>query len=391
MESPTRVLFIIDGLEGDGAERQFCELVKGVQALQEFEPHVVVLEDNDSGHAWILEDCGISVNVYARRSRFDLSPIPKIVRHIRQHQIQLVHAYMSMGSEFGLIAAKVCRIPIIASSIRNGMNGNWREAIRTFYQSHLADLAVANSRAGFSSRFRTMRDSFRVVHNGFDTTRFDVNSTEKEALKAQLSIPDGSFVVCMAARMEPQKDHRTLLDALHLVSGEVANVQLLLAGQGTLEADTKKHCQALGLDNTVRFLGHQREVEKLLSISDVSVLLTNTDIHLEGISNTIIESMAVGTAVVATGGGGTDEILNESDAGSPPYTYGIKVNAHDPTQVAAALSYYAENPTERAAIADRARSMVLKRFGLKRFVDENVLLYRELLEDDTPQNRAVVS
>ena len=140
-----RVFFLIDGLEGDGAERQLCELVKGLHARPDYEPHVGVLEATDSGHAWMIEELGIPVNLFARASRFDLSPVSRIIRYIREKDIDIVHTYMSMGGEFGLIAGKFCGVPVITSSIRNSMNRDWREKFRTFYQSYLADIAIANS------------------------------------------------------------------------------------------------------------------------------------------------------------------------------------------------------------------------------------------------------
>jgi glycosyltransferase involved in cell wall biosynthesis len=375
----TRILYLIDSLQGDGAERQLCELVKAVHGTEGFEPHVGVLEDSDAGHAWMLEELGIPVEVFERRSRFDLKPVTQIVRYIREQNIDLVHAYMLMGCEFGLFAAKFCRVPVIASSIQNGKNRDWREAVRTYYQSHWADRGVANSQAGFDARFKKVRPSFRVIHNGFHPDRFQASDADKSNLRAQLEIPDGARVISMAARMEPQKDHHNLLEAMHIVLRSAPNVILLFAGHGELEQSLKADARRLGIENNVQFLGYRRDVECIMSISDVAVLLTNTDIHHEGISNTIIESMAVGAAMIATRGGGTDEVLGDEDLGRPPYTHGIKVDAFRPDQVADAILYYLNNEAERARIADAGRSMVLERFDIGRFIDENVDLYRELI------------
>ena len=375
---PRRILLLIDGLEGDGAERQLCELAKGLQRRTDFEPHVGVLEANETGHAWMLEELGIVVNLFERRSRFDLSPLKRIVAYIRDHDIELVHGYLSMGSEFGLLAAKWCRIPAITSSIRNGMNRDWRERVRTTYQSYLADFSVANSNAGFRSRFRRRRDSFRVIYNGFDLERFSISEADRAAVRAELDLTGEARPICMAARMEPEKDHRTLLDAMRLLQSKHPDAVLLLAGQGRLRSLLEAHARECRLENRVRFLGHRRDVERIMSICEASVLLTNTEIHLEGVSNTIIESMALGTPVLATRGGGTDEVLGEEDAGRPPYVHGIKVEPFEPAQVAEGLGYYLDHDTERRQIGAAARKMVVERFNLSRFIADNVALYREL-------------
>lgn len=373
-----RILYLIDGLEGDGAERQLCELVKGVQNVEGYEPHVGVLETNESGHAWMLEERGITVNEFVRRYRFDLSPVPRIVKYIREQKIDLIHAYMTMGSEFGLIAGKYCGIPVITSSIRDAMNRHWRDAIRTWYQSRFGDIAVANSMAGFTSRFKNIREKFRVIHNGFDLDRFLISDAARAELGEEIGLTGKERLICMAARFEPQKDHRTLIAAVDQLRGMHPETLLLLAGQGqTLEA-VEKFSHELGVERNVRFIGHRRDVERVFSICEASVLLTNTDIHLEGISNTIIESMALGVPVVATRGGGTDEILSDAELRGPPYEYGIKVNAFDVDQVANGLAYLLDNEADRVRIGENAKKMVRARFNLKRFIDDNVSLYREL-------------
>jgi glycosyltransferase involved in cell wall biosynthesis len=384
-----RILYLIDGLEGDGAERQLCELVQGIQGVDGYEPHVGVLELNDTGHAWMLEERGIAVNEFVRKYRFDLSPIPRIVAYIRQHKIDVVHAYLSMGSEFGLIAGKYCGIPVITSSIRDGMNGNRREAVRTWYQSHFGDIAVANSMAGFTSRFKNIRDKFRVINNGFDLDRFHIKDAEQSELLEELELTGNERLVCMAARMEPQKDHRTLIAAIVELRRTHPNTLLLLAGQGECREELEEYCRKLGVAENVRFIGHRRDVERLFSICEASVLLTNTDIHLEGISNTIIESMALGVPVIATRGGGTDEILPDTDLGDPPYEYGIKVNAFDVDQVARGLAYLLDDEAARIRIGENAKAMVRARFNLERFIDDNISLYRELEQNGSICQRAV--
>ena len=87
-KKPCRILYIIDGLEGDGAERQFCELVKGVFDVESIEPHVVVLEENDSGHAWMLEEKGIVGHLYKSVLKRPNSSEPHCRYNFRHFSIQ---------------------------------------------------------------------------------------------------------------------------------------------------------------------------------------------------------------------------------------------------------------------------------------------------------------
>lgn len=74
---PIRILYFINGLEGDGSEPQLCERVKGVHDVDGYEPHVGVLEANDSGHAYMLDRSEEWVRIADDakemvRARFDL-------------------------------------------------------------------------------------------------------------------------------------------------------------------------------------------------------------------------------------------------------------------------------------------------------------------------------
>jgi glycosyltransferase involved in cell wall biosynthesis len=193
----------------------------------------------------------------------------------------------------------------------------------------------------------------------------------------------------MAARMEPQKDHRTLIAAVGQLRRTHPDIMLLLAGQGQTRPELEEYCRELDVADNVKFVGHRRDVERVMSICVASVLLTNTDIHHEGISNTIIESMALGVPVVATRGGGTDEILPDTELGGPPYEFGVKVDAFAVDQVANGLAYLLDNEAERICIGENANAMVRARFNLKRFIVDNVNLYRELEQSGAICHRTI--
>jgi glycosyltransferase involved in cell wall biosynthesis len=372
-----RILFLIDSLEGDGAERQFCELVRGVKTRTSYEPHVGVLEARE-GHSWMLREAGVPIHQFLRSRRIDISPLFKIRRYLREHSISLVHTYMFLAGEFGLIAAKLQGLPVICASIRNAKDRSWKDSIRVRYQSLLADIAVGNSRAGFTSRFRKMRSHFVVIPNGMDFARFDRGEPERESLRSELRLEREAVVLCMAARFEKNKDHLTLIRAVHQLVGEGREVTLLLPGEGEKRAEMERIASELGLGNRVKFLGHRRDIEGLISLCQVSISLTNTRYHLEGISNSIIESMALRVPVIATRGGGTDELIVDGE------NCGIKVDCFNIAEVAAAIKHLLDNKPQRDRMVENAYRMVRSRHNLDRYLDDNLKLYARLLGAGAP-------
>ena len=82
---------------------------------------------------------------------------------------------------------------------------------------------------------------------------------------------------------------------------KLPTVSCLVIGGGSLQAELEREAQALGLGDRVTFTGPRRDVARLLAACDVSVISSVK----EGMSNTIMESMAAGKPMVATRVGGT--------------------------------------------------------------------------------------
>ena len=82
-------------------------------------------------------------------------------------------------------------------------------------------------------------------------------------------------------------------------------MSFLVIGGGSLQAELEREAQALGLGDRMVFTGPRRDVPRLLAACDVSVLSSVK----EGMSNTIMESMAAGKPMVATRVGGNAELI----------------------------------------------------------------------------------
>jgi len=92
----------------------------------------------------------------------------------------------------------------------------------------------------------------------------------------------------------------------------------------------------------------------------------------EGISNTVLEAMATGLPVVATGVGGNVELVDDGHTG-------MLVPAADPHALAAALARYVGDSPLRAEHGARARAVATGRFGLASMVSGYQRVYDDLL------------
>lgn len=210
----------------------------------------------------------------------------------------------------------------------------------------------------------------KVVHipNGVDTERFSPEG--REQARRSLDVPYGATVFGCVGRLDPVKDHASLLRAFAAVGSGGAPVLLLLAGEGPMRAAIEAEIRRLGLDARVRLLGERSDVPDVLRALDVFLLPSVG----EGMSNSILEAMAAGLPVIATRVGGNPQLVRDGATGT-------LVAAGDPEGLAAAMRRYLGEPELRAAHGRAARLRSEAEFSLTRMVAAYSALYAGLLRE----------
>lgn len=132
-------------------------------------------------------------------------------------------------------------------------------------------------------------------------------------------LPAGRPVVLMAAAMRADKDHARVLDAWVAVLREHPGALLLLAGDGPLRAVLEQRAAALGIGDSVEFLGVRTDTEHLLHRAHLVVLASYA---VECFPYAALEAMATGRGVVSTDVGGLPEMVDDGVTGRlvPPRT-----------------------------------------------------------------------
>jgi glycosyltransferase involved in cell wall biosynthesis len=369
-----RVLLLIDRLENGGAERQFCELVRALARDGRFELTAGILDARPSVYEWALEGLGVPMLRFGREGRLRTKALRALLAELRRGRHDLIHAWKPLACDYAAIAGRLRGVPVVASSIRNAKDRDWMQFLRIRLHALLADRLVANSQAGLSGRFSRRPARFVVIRNGIDLARFRIDPDRRRRARAALPFAAGARIVAMVASFTTKKDHATLIEAFEEVARARADAVLLLAGQGPTRPEVDARVAAAGLTDRVHFAGFVRDAEELLSVCDVSVLLTDTRVHREGVSNALLESMALGLPVIATRGGGTDEVVEHGVSG-------LLVPPGEPAAVAGALLELLGDEEKRRRLGEGARRRVESDFGLDRFVAEHVRLYEEVLSE----------
>jgi glycosyltransferase involved in cell wall biosynthesis len=186
-------------------------------------------------------------------------------------------------------------------------------------------------------------------------------------LPAATGSPDGRCLGFLG-RLVEQKNPLLLLEVLAALRGE--GYRLAIIGDGPLVDEMGKRAAALALSDRVEFVGSLPRRQALERLRAVDVLLLPS--LWEGMPLAALEAMAIGVPVVVSAVGGLREIIEDGRSG-------FLIEGRDPGAYAAAIRRLSADPTQRAAIVARARTVVAQRFAWPAAQEVYLDLYRAAL------------
>lgn len=218
---------------------------------------------------------------------------------------------------------------------------------------------ISNSRSTARQAERAVRGlTVETVYNGVDLERF--RPPEAGAPRA------GPLRVIYSGRLVRVKRLELLLEVWAEVRERLDRPALLeLAGYGPEREKLERRVAALGLGDSVRFLGYLDEGQMIRAYQEASVFVSlSAD---EGLPNSVLEALACGLPVVLSDIGPHREILGQSSAGA-------LCDIHDPASVRDALLQLLRNTEKRDLAAERARSRVAGRFSWEKSAEDLIRL-----------------
>jgi glycosyltransferase involved in cell wall biosynthesis len=210
--------------------------------------------------------------------------------------------------------------------------GRTNVRVATWLANHGARVVIANSRAtaGAFVAAGGRAALAHVVYNGIDPAPFDAVTDERvAATRRAIGQSDGVPLVVHVGRFHPWKGQQVLLRALTIERRAHAwFVGAPLFGEESFAAQLDALARELGVAARVRMLGFRRDVPTLLRAADVVV---HSSTLPEPFGRVIVEGMLAGRPVVATRGGGVEELVADGETA-------LLVPPDDPRALAAALT-----------------------------------------------------
>jgi glycosyltransferase involved in cell wall biosynthesis len=374
--APIRLALVLDETFVGGVELLMLDVFKN------FDPGVVkpilICLRKAGPLAADYRAAGFRVEVLGRRGKFDPRTLPRLMKALRQEEIDavLVTHHHRASLAFGRLAARLSGVPVnlVAAHdmdlTRIGKRCLPRWTVATLRASD-ALVLLSPSQGEYLHREEQVgrqpwsRTKEIVIPNGV-MVRPLPDPSERAAARARLGLSADHFVVGIVARLSAQKAHHVLFEAFARLREGHPHARLVVVGGGDREMELRILAARLGLDGSVVFTGVRRDVPALLPAFDVSCL---SSIH-EGVPMAAIESMAVGIPMVVTDCGALRDMIVDGKQG-------FIVPVGDSPAMADRLLTLADDSKLRERLGESAQSRVQRMYR----IEQTARGYEDLLVD----------
>lgn len=277
-----KIMFVIPSMAGGGAERVISILANEFIKKQN-EVSIVMTAGNTC-----VYPLNSKVRLFQAGERTGksikkrLSRVLKMRNYFKKNRDGVVVTFGPDASFFSFIASLGTGVALVMSE-RNNPEAYERKKLRNFLYGQ-AKAVVFQTQEAMDYFPDKIKKKGIVIENPLSDKIPDVFEGEREK------------TVAAVGRLEKQKNHEMLLKAFAIFSKKHPEYTLHLYGKGELQDSLENMARALRIENKVCFEGFKKDV--LLQIRNAGMYVLSSD--FEGISNALLEAMAVGLPVIST-------------------------------------------------------------------------------------------
>lgn len=300
----------------------------------------------------IMANLGKRPILYLLVPFFILFQAVAVFRLLRRNSYDLVHAHWLLPQ--GLVCAFLIRfiirrpVPVLCTS-----HGSDLYSLRSVIFKKLRQWTISNI-ACLTVVSNAMLNDY--VAAGIDHSKIRVISMGADLKNTFVPDPDVTRInhrLIFVGRLIEKKGLDTLIEAVRIVRSEIADVELLVVGDGPLRQSLAAAVQAQRLDNNVVFKGSvpNHRLPEFYNSATVAVMPSLN----EGLGLVLIEAMGCGCAVIASALGPVVELIKDGDNG-------LLFEPGNAPKLGEKILALLSDPERRDRIARQGRDGMLHRF-----------------------------
>ena len=363
-----KVVYLAHAFMVGGAEEMVLSLVKKLP--RRFEPAVVCIH-----HAGPIGEeirrTGVPFHVLGLNPGWSRPlEVLKLRDFLLRCAPEIVHTFLLTGSLYGRFAAIMAGVPVVIGTEVN-IYENKRRTHARFEKWLMAgtDAVIASAKSVkdfYVNQVAADPAKVEVIYNAVDWSQLTATMT-RDAVRDAVGIPRDAVAAGIIARLTEQKAHRVLFEALAQHQA-LESVHLLVVGDGGLRDELTQRAKTLGIHHRVHFAGARRDLGNILGAIDFFTMPS----LWEGLPLSLVLAMGAGLPVIATRVAGIPEVVQHDVSG-------LLVEPGDSVGLAQAMARLVANADLRRSLGERARALVLPRFGFDHYVESMTSLYDRLL------------
>ena len=366
MKKNIKVLHLISSLEQGGAERQLVELVKENKnhAICQLIPGGFYEEELNNNQTIIF-------NLNIKKNSFNIMFLYKLYKIIKNYKPDIINTWMYHSSLLEVFLRKITfknDIPLIWGLRCSYMETSYYSKVLKLvingckYFSQTPNIIINNSVAGMNfHKSIGFKNNNIVIFNGIDINKFSANNKFRINFRNKFNINKGVKVLLCVGRVDPMKDHDTLLKAFKKIKSNFSSTVLILAGMDT---------ENINEINGVIGLGPREDIDHVYAACDVII---SSSAFGEGFSNALAEGMASSLIPIATNVGDSKYIVGNA---------GKVINPMNVDELYDAIKEVLElNEQDFITRKILAKNRINGKFNKLKMLDSYNKVYNKLLEE----------
>jgi glycosyltransferase involved in cell wall biosynthesis len=284
----------------------------------------------------------------------------------------LIHAHELLSPSYiAVFARRIFGVPVVAKVLRGGELGDldklqrkpfgkWRIAL---FRRYIDRFIVISREIDDELAHIGVPPDHRIhIPNGVDIERFAPLADDKmQKMRSSLGF-SSNLMAIYSGRLETEKRVNLLVDLWPRIRADHSDAILIILGSGSQETELKRIA-----GEGICFLGQVDDVVPYLQITDLFILPSIT----EGLSNALLEAMAVGLPVIVTDVGGASDVVEHGVSG-------LLIAPDDPAQLEEMIARVLDDATYRLQLGHQARQRIAVDFALTTTLDRLMALYKQI-------------
>lgn len=290
-----------------------------------------------------------------------LGALMRLWRFLREQKFSVIETFTPHSDLWGLPIAWLARVPVrigCYQGIIQTMPG-WQAWIH----ARLVNTPIVTRFVGVSNQMVQLAleagiktGKVVMIPNAVDIPSGEDEAglrAQREVLRRELDVPEGGVLTITSARLDREKGHTYLLQAIPAVLRAFPGTIFAFGGDGYLRTDLERQAAELGIQANIRFLGIRHDMPALLRAADIYILPSLA----EGLSLAMLEAMVARLPVLVTRVQGSTDVITSGKNG-------VLVPPANPEALTSALLALLVQPETWIPLGQAARQTVLETYTI---------------------------